>query len=83
MMMDFVGCEGRAVVSDPVAATTAIVEGFAPLIDLNKVTFGPHPIRQSLYSCNLFGFSSDQCMAAINVCRGNLLEKNACSIEFL
>jgi hypothetical protein len=70
MMMDFVGCSSggcRAVAHDPVAAVTAIVEGFAPLIDLNRVTFGPHPVHQTRYSCNLVGYSSDQCMGAVNV----------------
>lgn len=64
MAMDY-----KAVVDleDPVEACKVVIAGYAPRSDLNKITFGSHPVGQQVYSCNLMGFSSDQCAASMNI----------------
>jgi len=66
MLMDFMAGSNRLSRS-PDEAVAAIIAGHAPTADLNKVTFGPHPIQQTLYSCNVVGFSSDQCSQSVNI----------------
>lgn len=65
MMMDVEAVRG--VVADPTEAIKVILEGFAPVCDLNRVTFGPDPVHQTAYSNNCVGYSCDQCIGAVNI----------------
>eukprot|EP00041_Stephanoeca_diplocostata_P013441 m.235489 g.235489 ORF g.235489 m.235489 type:complete len:342 (+) comp19339_c0_seq4:391-1416(+) len=65
MMMDFQSVSDMC--KDVDTAVDVVLQGLAPHIDLNHVVFGPHPVHQQAYSCNLVGYTVDQCLSAINI----------------
>eukprot|EP01045_Picozoa_sp_COSAG04_P028620 COSAG04_NODE_4493_length_2055_cov_1.668200_1_plen_463_part_10 len=51
------------------AAVDAIVAGYAPFVDVNKVVYGPDASSPTdyMYSINVVGWAADQCMGAVNI----------------